>query len=83
MSKQRGTDKPNFSDNLNTLKNMSISSHLIVSNFIDAMDSNNSWRIGRILRKTNDSVKISYHGWSRSWDEVSPFKTKQKKSVEN
>lgn len=70
MAKQRESDKNNFADQLTLIKGMNISSHLIVSNFIDVMDSNNSWRVGRIIRKINDSVKISYYGWSRSWDEV-------------
>lgn len=70
MTKLRESDKNNFAEQLTLIKNISISSHLIVSNFIDVMDSNNSWRVGRVIRKINDSVKISYYGWSRSWDEV-------------
>jgi len=37
---------------------------------VDVMDTNNSWRVGKIIEISKDDImKIVFDGWSHFWDE--------------
>jgi hypothetical protein len=42
-----------------------------IGTYVDVMDANNSWRVGKIEEINKEEIcKFVFDGWSRYWDEV-------------
>lgn len=47
-------------------------SKMTLKSWVDAKDNTKTWRLGRIKKKTNNIVTISFDAWSDKHDIVNP-----------
>ncbi len=43
-----------------------------LSQFVDAFDTSNKWRVATIIKLQSDSISLSFDGWNAKWDETYP-----------
>lgn len=43
-----------------------------IKNWVDAKDTQGIWRLGRIVKKLDDRVVVTFDGWSEKYDQVLP-----------
>ena len=43
-----------------------------LTQFLDVFDANNKWRVATVLKIQEDSLLVSFDGWSGKWNETHP-----------
>lgn len=43
-----------------------------LTQFLDVFDANNKWRVATILKIQEESLLLSFDGWSGKWNETHP-----------
>ena len=59
---------------MNNWKNYNFLTTLSIGSYVDVMDNQGMWRLGKIYEILKDNkdnkVTISFDGWNHTWDEV-------------